>query len=65
MKEPTGFTKPPKGASDAPNVVMELEWVHGYRSHDCKNNLAYLSDGNVCYHAAGVGIVYDKDEHSQ
>jgi len=64
MKEPTGFTKPQRGASQKPNVRMDLEWVHGYRAHDCKNNLTYLSDDSmVVYHAAGVGIVYDKSEH--
>lgn len=65
MKEPKGFKKPPKGASDAPNIELELEWVHGYRAHDCKNNLAYTADGGIAYHAAGLGIVYDHGEHQQ
>jgi microtubule-associated protein-like 6 len=39
--------------------------VHGYRSNDTKNNVAYLSDGNIAYHAAGVGIVYDPPSHKQ
>jgi microtubule-associated protein-like 6 len=42
-----------------------LEWVHGYRSHDCKNNIGFASDGNIAYHAAGVGVVYDQDDHQQ
>ena len=63
MKEPTGFSKPLKNASKKPDIDLDLEWVHGYRSHDCKNNLSYLSDGTVAYHAAGVGIVYDKTDH--
>lgn len=41
---------------------MELEWVHGYRSRDAKNNLTYLLDGSVAYHAAGLGICLDIGE---
>jgi len=39
--------------------------VHGYRAKDSRNNLKYLPDGKIIYHAAGLGIIYDKEEHSQ
>ena len=44
---------------------MDLEWVHGYRSRDAKNNLTYLCDGSVAYHAAGLGICLDVGEYKQ
>lgn len=65
MKEPTGFTKPPKNANARPDVDLDLEWVHGYRSHDCKNNVTYLKDGSIAYHAAGLGICYDDGDKEQ
>ena len=48
-----------------PEANMELEFVHGYRCHDTRNNLRYTIDGNIAYHTAAVGIVYNKESHSQ
>jgi WD40 repeat protein len=42
-----------------------LEWVHGYRSRDCKNNIGLLVDGSICYNAAALGIVYTPADHTQ
>ena len=65
LREPTGFIKAPATQSQKPNCQMILEYVHGYRSRDCKNNLSYLKDGNVIYHAAALGIVLDKTDNIQ
>jgi len=48
-----------------PNAKLELEFVHGYRCHDTCNNLRYTKNGNFVYHTAAVGIVYNKEDHSQ
>ena len=45
-------------SNDAPDVDMELHFVHGYRGNDCRNNLCYTAKGEVCYPAAALGIVY-------
>lgn len=65
MREPTDFRKPPKNQEQPPTMQLELEWVHGYRARDSKNNVKILKDGSVAYHAAAVGIVYDPDDHTQ
>lgn len=46
-------------SNDAPDVDMELWFVHGYRGNDCRNNLRYTAKGEVCYPAAALGIVYN------
>jgi hypothetical protein len=48
-----------------PLVDIELEWVHGYQSKTSKNNIAFLADGSIAYHAAAVGIVYSREEGEQ
>jgi len=49
----------------APDAVLQLDWIHGYRASDCRNNVRYTSDGCMVYHAARVGIVYDPLQHKQ
>ena len=35
-----------------------MEYVHGYRGFDSRNNLHYVNDGaDIVFHAAGAGIV--------
>ena len=66
LKEPTGYTgKPPRNQSQPPKADLELEYVHGYRSRDTKSNLRYMKGGDICYHAAGVGIVMDLTTNTQ
>ena len=60
-----GAIKPPDGFDESldvdkqkkpPMAKLELEYCHGYRAKDCRNNLRYLKNGRIVYHAAGVGI---------
>ncbi|XP_078613343.1 echinoderm microtubule-associated protein-like 6 isoform X1 [Branchiostoma floridae x Branchiostoma japonicum] len=48
-----------------PADSLELVFVHGYRSHDCRNNLFLTSRGEIVYHVAAVAILYDKKNHEQ
>lgn len=65
IKEPSGFIKPQVNQDHAPKIGVKLNYVHGYRSRDCKNNIRYLNDGSIAYHAATLGIVLDKDTNTQ
>ena len=65
LKEPRGFIKAHPNLMQAPKIEMKLEYVHGYRSRDCKNNLKFLKDGSIAYHAAALGIVLDKQNNTQ
>ena len=49
----------------APEARLVLEWVYGYRGHQCRNNLYYTASGAVVYFVAGVGVVYDTDNKKQ
>ena len=46
-------------------AALELEYVHGYRGYDCRNNLYYLPDGRLVYHAASLGILLDTKANTQ
>ena len=47
--------------SSKPASSLELEWVHGYRGFDCRNNIAYVNKtgSQVAFSAAALGIVQD------
>lgn len=47
------------------DVDLELQWIHGYRSHDARNNVRYSSAGSVVYTAAAVGVVYSRSAGKQ
>jgi microtubule-associated protein-like 6 len=49
--------KPSSRDGEAPDASLKLEHIYGYRCHDARNNLRYTANGQICYHAAGVGIV--------
>ncbi|KAM9313939.1 echinoderm microtubule-associated protein-like 6 [Pholidichthys leucotaenia] len=49
----------------APRCQLRLEWIHGYRGHQCRNNLFYTAGKEVVYFVAGVGVVYNSREHTQ
>lgn len=42
--QPDGY-KPSKRDGAAPDATLDLEYVYGFRSHDCRNNLRYTASG--------------------
>lgn len=49
----------------APRSQLRLEWVYGYRGHQCRNNLYYTAAKEVVYFVAGVGVVYNSNDGKQ
>ncbi|XP_010766444.1 echinoderm microtubule-associated protein-like 6, partial [Notothenia coriiceps] len=49
----------------APEEGLRLQFVHGYRGFDCRNNLFYSQTGELLFHVAAVAVVYDRLKHSQ
>ena len=49
----------------APRSQLRLEWVYGYRGHQCRNNLYYTIHKDVVYFVAGVGVVLNPRDHKQ
>ncbi|KAF1375383.1 hypothetical protein PFLUV_G00219460 [Perca fluviatilis] len=60
-KQQVGSLKRQRG----PDQGLRLQFVHGYRGYDCRNNLFYTQGGEVLYHVAAVGVVYNRQQHSQ
>ncbi|XP_034041299.1 echinoderm microtubule-associated protein-like 6 [Thalassophryne amazonica] len=60
-KQQVGSLKRQQG----PDQGLRLKFVHGYRGYDCRNNLFYSQGGEVLYHVAAVGVVYNRQLHSQ
>jgi len=57
--------KPSPNESSEPDSGLELEFIHGYRCHDSRNNLRFAANGDLVYHSAAVGIVFNKDSRTQ
>lgn len=65
IKPPSNFKRAAKDATLAPDLRIELEWVHGYRGSNSRNNLQYVADNQMVYFAAGVCVKYDPVSHTQ
>ena len=49
----------PKGLAHntcRPQANLVLDWVHGYRGYDCRNNIFYIKNDLVVFHAAALTI---------
>ena len=62
VMKPTDAGKGAVQTEAAPDCDMELAWVHGYRSFDCRNNLRYTAKSHMVYPAAALGIVSNRRE---
>lgn len=47
------------GTGLKPNISLQLDWVHGYRGFDCRNNVQFCDDSGdvVTFTAAAMGVV--------
>ena len=64
LHAPSGYAEPPD-AHEAPPDGLQLEWVYGCRGHDAHGCVKWTASGEVAFHAASVGAVYDPRAHTQ
>lgn len=57
--------KPGKGDINPPGTWLELEYIYGFRSFDSRNNVKYLSNGEIVYFTAAVGVILDAQRNQQ
>ncbi|GLE07932.1 hypothetical protein PINS_up018761 [Pythium insidiosum] len=64
-----GAIVPPSNAPTSnarePDVHLELDWVYGYQTELSKQNVLYNACGEIVYHTAAVGVIYDRVNHLQ
>jgi len=48
-----------------PETSLSLEWIYGYQSERCRNNVRYNVDGDVVYNVGRFAIVYNFSRHEQ
>ena len=56
---------PPPQHIAAPDVTMKLEYVHGYRCQDMRNNIRYTDKEQIVYVCSTVGVVMDRTTKAQ
>jgi microtubule-associated protein-like 6 len=44
-----------------PDADYEVEYVYGYRTFDCRQNLKYTSSGKATFMAAALGVILDPE----
>ena len=52
-------------AGDKPNANLKLKYAHGFRSFDTRGNLNYISQNEIVFTTAALGVVLDKNENTQ
>ena len=48
-----------------PQKNLTLDFIFGYRGFDTRDNLFYTKNGEIVYHTAATGIVYNPQTHTQ
>ena len=48
-----------------PDTSLSLEWIYGYQSEKCRNNVRYNIEGDVIYSVGKYAIVYNFSRHEQ
>ena len=58
-------SRPPPENITEPDDDLSLEWIHGYRGHDCRSNLFYGVSGQLIYNIANTVVRYNVKESVQ
>lgn len=46
-------------------TLMHKLFLSSYRGYDCRSNLFYTQTGEIVYHVAAVGVVYNRQQNTQ
>lgn len=44
---------------------FSLFYLCSYRGYDCRSNLFYTQTGEIVYHVAAIGVVYNRQQNTQ
>ncbi|RXM95556.1 Echinoderm microtubule-associated protein-like 5 [Acipenser ruthenus] len=47
------------------STIQHVQISMRYRGYDCRSNLFYTQTGEIVYHVAGVGVVYNRQQNTQ
>ncbi|XP_041356137.1 echinoderm microtubule-associated protein-like 2 isoform X2 [Gigantopelta aegis] len=50
---------------DPPRERLQLDWIYGYRGHDCRMNIHVLANQEIAYFLANTVILYNLEAHTQ
>ena len=53
------------GGMSVPQARLRLDWIYGYRGHQCRQNVQYLASGEIVYFVAAAAVVYDPTKKQQ
>lgn len=48
-----------------PQARLRLDWIYGYRGHQCRQNVQYLASGEIVYFVAAAAVVYNPVKKEQ
>lgn len=51
--------------SEKPNGNLKLKYAHGFRSFDTRNNLKYVSQNEIAFTTAALGVALNKSTNTQ
>lgn len=54
-----------EGNPEVPEEEYQIEYVYGYRTFDCRQNLRYNAKGQPVYMVAALGVILDPETNTQ
>ncbi|KAF3830940.1 hypothetical protein GH733_002178, partial [Mirounga leonina] len=46
-------------------ILYDMFSIFSYRGYDCRSNLFYTQTGEIVYHVAAVGVIYNRQQNTQ
>lgn len=52
-------------SGERPKFILYMFSIFSYRGYDCRSNLFYTQIGEIVYHVAAVGVIYNRQQNTQ